>query len=111
MAEDVFTIPILKLEIPKPKPWDLIALVALAGGFAVAVANVLFSGIARSGASVSSPLTLGFVVVHLIVCLGSLMILGKTAKEGTIHGNLFAVGGMFVGLSGVMLAAALWAVA
>jgi hypothetical protein len=37
--------------------------------------------------------------------------LGKTSKEGTIWGNLAAIGGMFVGLSGVLLAAALWVAA
>jgi drug/metabolite transporter (DMT)-like permease len=111
MAEDVFTVPVLKLEIPRPKPWDLIALAALAAGVLVAAVNVFLSGIVRSGATVSPSLTVVFVGVQLFVCLGSLVILGKTAKEGTIHGNLFAVGGMFVGLSGVMLAAALWAAA
>ena len=54
-------------------------------------------------------MTLGFVLVQMAVCLGRLMVLGKTAKEGTIHGNLFSVGGMMIGLGGVLLAAALWA--
>ena len=111
MADDVFVVPVLKLEIPKPKPWDLIALAALLGGLAVAVANVFAVGMNRPGATVSTSLTLGFAIAHLVVCLGSLMILGKTAKEGTIHGNLFAVGGMFVGLGGFLLAAAIWAAA
>jgi hypothetical protein len=39
------------------------------------------------------------------------LLLGKTAKEGTIWGNLAAIGGMFIGVSGVLLAAALWVAA
>jgi hypothetical protein len=39
------------------------------------------------------------------------MVLGKTAKEGTIWGNLFAVGACVVGMSGVLLASAMWALA
>ena len=42
---------------------------------------------------------------------GGLLILGKTAKEGTWWGNLAAVGTMFVGMSGMLLAAAIWATA
>ncbi len=49
--------------------------------------------------------------VHLVVCCGGLMLLGKTAKEGTWWGNLAAVGTMFVGMSGMLVAAAVWATA
>jgi len=111
MAEEFVTIPVLKLEIPKPKPWDLAALAALIVGLAAAVANLATSGMTRPGAFVSTPLTIVFVLLQLTVCLGSLLLLGKTAKEGTIHGNLLSVTGMLVGLTGVMLAAAIWAAA
>lgn len=111
MAEDVITIPVLKLEIPRPKPWDLVALAAVATGIAAAVANLVTSGMTQPGSFVSTPLTVLFVLLQLAVCLGSLLLLGKTAKEGTIHGNLLAVTGMFVGLTGVLLAAAIWVAA
>lgn len=111
MTEDVVKIPVLNLEIPKPKPWDLAALAAVAVGLVAAVANLMTSGMRQPGSFVSTPLTMVFVLVQLLVCLGSLMLLGKTAKEGTIHGNLFSLAGMFIGLVGVMLAAAIWAVA
>ena len=108
MASDVVKVPVLNLEIPKPKKWDLVALAALIAGFVAAAANIATSGTTETGASASAGMSLGFVLIQLVVSLGSLMVLGKTAKEGTIHGNLFAVGGMMVGLGGVLLAAALW---
>jgi hypothetical protein len=111
MAEDVVKIPVLNLEIPKPKPWDLAALAAVVAGLAAAIANLTTSGMTQPGSFVSTPLTVVFVLVQLVVCLGSLMLLGKTATEGTIHGNLLSIGGMLIGLTGVMLAAAIWAAA
>lgn len=111
MADDVLKIPLLKVELPKPKPWDLVALAVALGGIAASVANVLVSGVTQPGVSVSTPLTVGFVLIQLTVCIASLLVLGKTAKEGTLHGNLFALAGMAVGLGGSMLAAALWAAA
>lgn len=111
MTDNVVKIPVLNLEIPKPRPWDLAALVAVIVGLATAAANLMTSGMRQPGNFVSTPLTIVFVLVQLLVCLGSLMLLGKTAKEGTIHGNLLSLGGMFIGLVGVMLAAAIWAAA
>jgi len=52
-----------------------------------------------------------FVFTQLAVSLVGLMLLGKTAKEGTGWGNLFSLLAMLVGMSGVLLAAALWAAA
>lgn len=109
MAEDVIKVPVLNLEIPKPRKWDFIALAVLIAGLAAAVANIMTAGVTQPGTSTSTAMTLGFTLIQLVVCLGSLMVLGKTAKEGTIHGNLFSVGGMMIGLGGVLLAAALWA--
>ncbi len=108
---DTLKLPILNLEIPRPKPWDLVALGAVVAAAVAAGANLALSGMTRPGAFVSTSLTVSFVLVQLIVCCGSLLILGKTAKEGTIHGNLLAVGGMLLGLGGAMLAAALWVAA
>jgi hypothetical protein len=109
MAENVIKVPVLNLEIPKPRKWDFIALAMLIAGFATATANIMASGITQPGSSTSTGMTIGFILMQLVVGLGSLMVLGKTAKEGTIHGNLFSVGGMMIGLGGVLLAAALWA--
>ena len=111
MAEDVLKVPVLNLEIPKPKLWDFVALAVAVVGLVACGVNLAASGIATPGATVSTPLTLLFMAVGLAVCTVSLLVLGKTAKEGTIHGNLFALAGMMVGLGGSMLAAALWAVA
>ena len=44
MTEGVVKLPFLNLEIPKPKPWDLIALAAVVVGLAAAVANLLMAG-------------------------------------------------------------------
>ena len=109
MAENVVKVPVLNLEFPKPKPWDLAALATLGAGVGVAVANVALSGRTEPGVSISTAMTWTFVLIQMILCLGSLMLLGKTAKEGTIHGNLLSVAGMMVGLGGMLLAAALWA--
>ena len=111
MAEDVIKVPVLNLEIPKPKKWDFIALAVLIAGLAAVAANIASSGITQPGASASTGMALGFGLIQMVICLGSLMVLGKTAKEGTIHGNLFSVAGMMIGLGGMLLAAALWAVA
>ncbi len=111
MAEDVITLPVLKWEIPKPKKWDFIALVVLIVGVVAAAMNVGASGLMRPGSSVSQGASLVFSLVQLAITCVSLLVLGKTAKEGTIHGNLFALAGMGIGLGGMMLAAALWAIA
>lgn len=111
MAEDALKIPVVNMEIPKPKLWDFIALAVTLVGLVASAANLKASGIVTPGASVSTSLTLVFITVGLAICVASLLVLGKTAKEGTIHGNLFAVAGMCVGLGGSMLAAALWAIA
>ncbi|HVR29257.1 MAG TPA: hypothetical protein VMS86_06940 [Thermoanaerobaculia bacterium] len=99
-----------QLDIPKPKLWDLIALAVLALGAVLTGVNLMIARGVETG-SISSGATAGFVTAQLAVCLGGLMVLGKTAKEGTIWGNLFAVGACFVGMSGVLLASALWALA
>lgn len=99
-------LPKFNLEIPKPKGWDLVAMFAAVVGIGMAGLNI-----AKATGGDMGALTLPIAFVQLAVCLGSLMLLGKTAKEGTIWGNLAAVGGMLIGMSGVLLATALWAAA
>ena len=99
-----------KLDVPKPTMWDLVALVVLVVGVALTGANLVVARGVEIG-SISGAATAGFVTAQLLVCLGGLVVLGKTAKEGTIWGNLFACGACFVGMSGVLLASALWALA
>lgn len=99
-----------QLDIPKPKPWDLIALVVLGVGAVLSGVNLMIARGVETG-SISGAVTAAFVTAQLAVCIGGLVVLGKTAKEGTIWGNLFAVGACFVGMSGVLLAATLWALA
>ncbi|MDX1384926.1 MAG: hypothetical protein R3190_14835 [Thermoanaerobaculia bacterium] len=98
-------------EIVKPKPWDFGALVIAGIGVVLTGANLAIATSASAEGAVSGGVTTIFVVVQLVICSLSLMALGKTAKVGTIWGNLFALGGCFVGMSGVLLASALWALA
>ena len=99
-----------KIEIVKPKRWDLIALAVLAVTFLLQGAN-LHLALRQGQGAISGAITGAFVVLQLVLCLAGLMVLGKTAKEGTIWGNLFAVGACVLGMSGVLLASALWALA
>ena len=99
-----------KLEVPKPKKWDWIALVVLVVAVVLSGANLQLALRTQEGA-ISGGLTAAFVTIQLVLCLAGLMVLGKTAKEGTIWGNLFAVGACVVGMSGVLLASAMWALA
>jgi hypothetical protein len=105
-----FKLPQIQLG-PRPRRWDLIALAVLIS--AVALAAVSW-GAARGqapGVSPSSDFTMVVALAQLALGMISLLLLGKTAEEGTLWGNLAAVGGMFAGLSGVLLAAALWVAA
>jgi hypothetical protein len=99
-----------ELDIPKPKRWDLIALVVMVVGVVLTGLNLFLARGVENG-SISGAVTALFVTAQLAICLVGLMVLGKTAKEGTIWGNLFSVGACFVGMSGVLLASALWALA
>jgi hypothetical protein len=99
-----------RIEIVKPKRWDLIALAVLVVTVLLQGANLQLALRQEQGA-ISGGITAAFVTLQLLLCLAGLMVLGKTAKEGTIWGNLFAVGICVVGMSGVLLASALWALA
>ena len=51
-----------------------------------------------------------FATVSLVLCLLSFMVLGKTAEMGTIWGTLLSLAASIVGMTGVLLATALWAI-
>ena len=101
-----------EVALVKPRLWDLVAMAVL--GVGVALAGASMGKALTDGATagrISDGFALTLALLQMAICLGSLMILGKTAKDGTIWGNLAAVGGLFVGMSGVLLAATLWAAA
>jgi hypothetical protein len=107
--------PSLKLpklpNLPRPKRWDLYALGALALGVILVVANLWIGRTKAVGEPYPSGLTTLFVFGQLAVACGGLMLLGKTAKEGTGWGNAASLLATFLGIGGVLLAAALWAAA
>ena len=98
---EALKLPALKLpDLPRPTRWDLFAM------------GALIAGVALAGATIAQPrLATALMFVQLIVTCGGLMLLGKTAKEGTWWGNLAAIGAMFAGMGGMLLAAAIWATA
>jgi hypothetical protein len=100
-----------KLNLPRPVRWDWYAAIVLLVGHVLLAANLLLAAKKPPGQAFSPGLTTLFVFLQLGVACAGLLVLGKTAKEGTFWGNLFAVLAMFVGMSGVLLAAALWAAA
>ena len=96
---------------PRPRKWDLFAVAVLV--LAVALAAISWRaargqapGMAPSGDFISI-----VALTQLAIGSISLLLLGKTATDGTLWGNLAAVGGMLAGLGGVLLAAALWVAA
>lgn len=100
-----------KIDLPRPARWDFIAIGTLLAGVALVAVNLLMAGRKAPGAPFPSAAAILFMLIHLVVSCAGLMLLGKTAKEGTWWGNLAALAAMFVGMSGVLLAAALWATA
>ena len=107
--------PALKLpslkDVPRPTRWDWAAIGVLVLGLGLAVANVAVARTKPVGEPFPDGLTTLFVFLQLAVSLGGLLLLGKTAKEGTWWGNLASLGATFLGMTGVLLAAALWATA
>ena len=75
------------------------------------IANWSLASSRPPGTSLSGMVTFGIVLAQLVAMSLALLVLGKTAKEGTIWGNLLAIAGMAAGMSGVLLAAALWTTA
>jgi hypothetical protein len=100
-----------KIELPRPTRWDWYAIGALLLGLLLTAANLGVAFTKPPGEPFPAGLTPLFLLGQLVVACGSLMLLGKTAKEGTGWGNLAAIAGTLVGISGVFLAAALWAAA
>lgn len=98
---EALKLPALKMpELPRPTRWDFFAI------------GALLLAVVLAGATVSLPrLANVFMFVQLAVACGGLMLLGKTAKEGTWWGNLAAVGALMLGMGGMLLAAAMWAAA
>ena len=111
MPEDGFKLPFGNLHIPRPKKWDLVAFAALVAVGVVSAVNLAAATNKTPGQSLSGNFTLLIVLAQLAIASISLLLLGKTAKTGTIWGNLAAVAGMLAGVSGVLLAAALWTAA
>jgi len=100
-----------KLAMPRLKLWDLYALGLLLLGVVVMAVN-LYKGLTKpAGEPYPTWLTLLVVFAQLGVGCGGLMLLGKTAKEGTGWGNAFSLLATFLGVGGVLLAAAMWAAA
>ncbi len=87
---------------------NLCVSVVLAIAAGAAVFNWMAAQKTAPGVSLSGGTTLAFVLAQAAIGSISLMVLGKTAKEGTLWGNLSSLGGLLAGLSGVLLASALW---
>jgi hypothetical protein len=98
-----------KLDLPKPRRWDFVAGVLVVISLALVGANVAASRGTPPGASIPTGLSLLFALAQMALATASLLVLGKTAREGTLWGNFLAVAGLLAGMSGVLLAAAMWA--
>lgn len=105
-----FKLPKIQLG-PKPKKWDLFAIAVLLLAVVLAAISWRIARAQPPGVSPSSSFTSLVALLQLAIASGSLLLLGKTAEEGTLWGNLAAVGGMLAGLGGILLAAALWVAA
>jgi hypothetical protein len=103
-------LPSLK-NLDRPTRWDLITGAVLVVGLVLMGANFAAASHKPAGEPFPNGLTGVFVLTQLAVSLVGLMLLGKTAKEGTWWGNIAAILAMMVGMGGVLLAAALWAAA
>ena len=97
----------MKIEIVKPKTWDVGGAIVLGAAMVLAGANLLLS--TGSAVSISGATTIVFASLHMTLCFLCFMILGKTASQGTIWGNLLALAASLVAGSGTLLAIALWA--
>jgi hypothetical protein len=100
-----------KLDLPRPARWDYIAIGTLLVGLVLIGANLFLAGKKAPGEPFPSGAAALFTILQLTLSCAGLMLLGKTAKEGTWWGNLAACAAMLVGTSGVLLAAAMWAAA
>jgi hypothetical protein len=103
-----FKLPSLK-ELERPTRWDWITAAVLVVGFVLMGMNFAVVHHKPPEQPFSNGLTAFFCFAQLAVSIGGLMLLGKTGKEGTWWGNIAAILAMLVGMSGILLAAALWA--
>lgn len=112
LREDALALKLPKIQLgPRPRKWDLIALGVLVLAAVVAAVSWQTARSQPPGTMPSGTFTVAVALGQLALASISLMLLGKTAHEGTLWGNLAAVGGMLAGLGGVLLAAALWVAA
>ncbi|MFQ5527997.1 MAG: hypothetical protein ACE5GX_17280 [Thermoanaerobaculia bacterium] len=111
MGEDAIKLPLLGWELPRPAKWDLVAVLVLVGSVLLAGLNLRTALGQPAGDSITGTMTAGMVVAQLVLTSLALLVLGKTAKEGTLWGNLASVAALLAGVSGVLLATALWAIA
>src|SRR5262245_58751639 len=93
-----------KLDLPRPAKWDLVTIGVLVLAVVLIGANLLMAGKKAPGAPFPSGAAVLFILVQLVLSCVGLMLLGKTAKEGTWWGNLAALATMFAGMGGVLLA-------
>jgi len=100
-----------KLDLPRPARWDLITIAVLLADVVLIGVNLFIASKKAPGEPFPSGAAFLFILVQLVLACAGLMLLGKTAKEGTWWGNLAALATMLAGMSGVLLATALWAVA
>ena len=96
------------LSIPRPTVADFVAIAIAIAGAVVALASWGLATSKGAGEAFPTSQAIGFALLQLGVCSASLLALGLTAKRGTIIGHLAALAGMMVGISGGLLAAALW---
>ena len=104
-------LPLLGWELPRPRKWDAAALMAMAASILLAGLNTRAALGQAPGESIAGWLTAAMVFAQLTLSCLSLLVLGKTAKEGTLWGNLAAIAALLAAVSGVLLATALWATA
>ncbi len=104
---EAFQVPVLGWEIPKPKFWDWVAIAVAVVSVFVAIWGLAAARSLAPGTSFSSWLVGLWTMAQLAISIVGLLVLGKTAKEGTIHGNIAAVVASLLGLNGIFLAAAL----
>lgn len=97
--------------IPRPTFWDMVAILIVVIGAILAGSSWAAATSGGPIGSLATTTAILFATAQVGVAIASLFALGKTAKNGTITGNLAAVTGTLLGVSGGLLAAALWAAA
>src|SRR4051794_2128377 len=108
MGEALKMVKLPKIDVPRPVRWDFIAFGALLAGLILIGVALVIAGRKAPEAPFPSAAAMVLIVMQLVVSCGGLMLLGKTAKEGTWWGNLASLAAMLIGMSGVLLATALW---